>query len=47
MTDISVFAYAGLFTGNNGLEKKFCYTILFKKLSFNTGYYFSDNSITM
>ncbi len=32
-------AYAGLITGNVGLEKIFCYTVFFEKLSFNTGYY--------
>ena len=29
MTDISVFAYAGLVTGNVGLKKIFCDTVKF------------------
>ena len=47
MTDILVFAYAGLVTGNVGLEKIFCYTVFIEKLSFDTDYHFSNNSTIM
>ena len=47
MTDISVFAYAVLVTGNVGLEKIFCYTVFIEKLSFDTDYHFSNNSTIM
>ena len=34
MTDISVFAYAGLVTANVGQEKIFYYTVFFQKFEF-------------
>ena len=43
MTDISVFAYAGLVAGNVGLEKIFCYTIfLFQKIEIKYWLLFSQ-----